>query len=69
MQDYGLQRDVAQQNYELGTEGNRINLITGQAQANRANYQPSFWDSAGLGLIGGIAGNENAMDTIFDWFS
>ena len=65
-QNYGLQRDVAAQNYELGTEGNRINLITGQAAANAANYQPSFLDSAGLGLIGGIAGNDSAMDSILN---
>ena len=39
--NYGLQRDVAAQNYELATEQNRIGLITGQAQANKNNYQPN----------------------------
>ena len=39
--NYGLQRDIAAQNYELATEQNRIGLITGQAQANKNNYQPN----------------------------
>ena len=68
-QGYGLERDALAQNYELNTEQNRISAILGQAQANKANYQPSFLDSAGLGLIGGLAGNDNAMDTIFGWLN
>jgi hypothetical protein len=47
--NYNLQRDVAAQNYELATEGNRIGLITGQARANKDNYQPNDW----LNLVGG----------------
>ena len=58
-QNYGLQRDVAAQNYELGTEGNRINLITGQAQANRANYQPDPLLGIGVGLGSSFLGSES----------
>ena len=49
-QNYGLQRDVAAQNYEMGTEQNAIARLTGQAQANANNYQPDPWLSAGVGL-------------------
>jgi hypothetical protein len=68
-QSYGLQRDVAAQNYELATEQNRINLLTGQATANAANYQPDPWLSAGVGLgtayLGSDAGS-GWLSTIFE---
>ena len=47
--NYNLTRDVAAQDYELDTERNRINLITGQARANKDNYQPNDL----LNLLGG----------------
>tara|TARA_R110002110_G_scaffold216857_4_gene430914 strand:- start:251 stop:1717 length:1467 start_codon:yes stop_codon:yes gene_type:complete len=73
-QNYGLQRDVAAQNYEMGTEQNAIARLTGQAQANANNYQPDPWLSAGVGLgtsfLGTDAGSGWLSDiggSIWDW--
>jgi len=60
--NYNLQRDVAAQNYELATEGNRIGLITGQAQANKNNYQPNSWLTAGVGLGSAFLGTDAGSD-------
>ena len=68
-QAYGLQRDTLAQNYEMGTEQNAIARMTGQAQANQANYQPDPWLSAGVGLgtayLGSDAGS-GWLSTLFD---
>jgi hypothetical protein len=65
--NYNLTRDVAAQNYELDTERNRIGLITGQAVANKNNYQPNDW----LNVIGGLgsayAGTAGGAAQISDW--
>ena len=67
-QQYGLQRDTLAQNYEMGTEQNAISRMTGQAQANQANYQPDPWLSAGVGLgtayLGSDAGS-GWLSTLF----
>jgi len=47
--NYNLTRDVAAQDYEVATQQNAINLITGQARANKDNYQPNDL----LNLLGG----------------
>ena len=56
----GQQQQGLDQNYQLGLYGNETARITGQAQANRANYQPDPWlsgltslGSAFLGTTGG----------------
>jgi len=62
--NYGLQRDIAAQNYELATEQNRIGLITGQAQANKNNYQPNDLLNifgGGLSAYAGTAGGAAAI--------
>ena len=65
---YGLQRDVAAQNYELATEQNRIGLITGQAKANNLNYQPNdLLNIFGSGL-GAYAGTESGSASIGNMF-
>ena len=67
--NYGLQRDVAAQNYELATEQNRIGLITGQAQANKNNYQPNdLLNIFGSGLSA-YAGTAGGAAAIGGWFS
>ena len=73
-QAYGLQRDALAQNYELDTERNRIQALTGQAQANAANYQPDPWLTAGVGLgtsyLGTDAGSgwlSGVGGSIWDW--
>ena len=67
--NYGLQRDVAAQNYELATEQNRIGLITGQAQANKNNYQPNdLLNIFGSGLSA-YAGTAGGAAAIGNWFS
>ena len=67
--NYGLQRDVAAQNYELATEQNRIGLITGQAQANKNNYQPNdLLNIFGSGLSA-YAGTAGGAEAIGGWFS
>ena len=61
---YGLQRDIAAQNYEIDTERNRIGLITGQAAANRDNYQPNQLLNifgSGLGAYAGTAGGADSI--------
>ena len=58
-QQYGLQRDTLAQNYEMGTEQNAIARMTGQAQANQANYQPDPWLSAGVGLGSSFLGTKD----------
>ena len=67
--NYGLQRDVAAQNYEIATERNRIGLITGQAQANKNNYQPNDWLNVLGGLGSAYAGTAGGAATIGGWFS
>ena len=68
-QQYGLQRDTLAQNYEMGTEQNAIARLTGQAAANRNNYQPDPWLSAGVGLgtayLGSDAGS-SWLSTLFN---
>ena len=67
--NYGLQRDIAAQNYELATEQNRIGLITGQAQANKNNYQPNdLLNIFGSGLSA-YAGTAGGAAAIGGWFS
>jgi len=66
-QNYGLQRDALAQNYELDTERNRIGLITGQAQANRANYQPNPWITGAVGLGTAYAGSAGGAAQIGEW--
>jgi len=46
----GRQQQALDQNYELGRYNADTARITGQAQANQANYQPDPWLSAGVGL-------------------
>jgi hypothetical protein len=67
-QAYGLQRDVAAQNYELDTERNAIARLTGIAQANRANYQPDPWLSTGVGLGGAFLGSEAGSGWLSELF-
>ena len=67
-QAYGLQRDVAAQNYELDTERNRIQALTGIAQANRANYQPDPWLTTGVGLGGAFLGSEAGSGWLSELF-
>lgn len=66
---FGLQNATLAQNYELGKEQNAISRITGQAQANNLNYQPNWWETAGTGLIGGLAGTEAGAGYINDGLS
>jgi len=65
--NYNLSRDVAAQNYELATENNRINLITGQAKANNLNYQPNDWLNVALGVGSAYAGTVGGAAQITDW--
>jgi len=74
--NYNLARDVAAQNYELETEQNRINLITGQARANKDNYQPNDWLNllggglnAYAGTAGGAANISGWVDTGLGWLT
>ena len=57
-QNYGLQKDTLAQNYEMGTEQNRISAITGLAQANAANYQPDPWLTGAVGAGTAFLGSE-----------
>jgi len=66
--NYNLQRDVAAQNYELDTERNRISLITGQAQANRDNYQPNDLLNLAGGAFSAYAGTAGGAANIGSWF-
>ena len=55
------QQQALDQNYELGLYGNETARITGQAQANKANYQPDPWlsglTSLGTSFVGSNAGS------------
>ena len=57
----GQQQQGLDQNYQLGLYGNETARITGQAQANRANYQPDPWlsglTSLGTSFLGSNAGS------------
>tara|TARA_R110001606_G_scaffold244365_3_gene392283 strand:- start:284 stop:1702 length:1419 start_codon:yes stop_codon:yes gene_type:complete len=54
------QQQALDQNYELGLYGNETARITGQAQADRANYQPDPWlsglTSLGTSFLGSAGG-------------
>ena len=54
------QQQALDQNYELGLYGNETARITGQAQADRANYQPDPWlsglTSLGTSFLGSTGG-------------
>ena len=65
-QDYGLQRDTLAQNYEMGTEQNAIARMTGQAQANKNNYQPNPWLTTGVGLGTAYLGSEAGSGWLSD---
>ena len=67
--NYGLQRDVAAQNYEIATEQNRIGLITGQAKANSLNYQPNDWMNLASGAASAYAGTAGGAAAISNFFS
>lgn len=56
--NFALSNATMGQNYELAKEQNRIAAITGQANANQANYQPNWWETAGVGAIGSFAGTD-----------
>ena len=66
--NYGLQRDIAAQDYELATEQNRISLITGQALANKNNYQPNDLLNifgGGLAAYAGTTGGAASIGSLF----
>tara|TARA_R110000868_G_scaffold389858_1_gene659221 strand:+ start:282 stop:1763 length:1482 start_codon:yes stop_codon:yes gene_type:complete len=54
----GQQQQGLDQNYQLGLYGNETARITGQAQANRANYQPDPWLSGLTSLGSAFLGND-----------
>ena len=66
------QQQALDQNYELGLYGNETARITGQAQADRANYQPDPWLS-GLTSLGtsflGSEGGSGWLSGIFKGIS
>ena len=68
-QNYGLQRDTLAQNYEMGTEQNRISAITGLAQANAANYQPDPWLTGAVGAGTAFLGSDAGSSWLSKLFS
>ena len=60
-QQYGLQKDTIAQNYELGTEQNRISAMAQLSAAAAAGNQPDPWLTglvgAGSAFLGTDAGS------------
>jgi hypothetical protein len=62
------QQQALDQNYELGKYGNETARITGQAQANKANYQPDPWLTGAIGLGTSFLGTDKGsswLSTLF----
>ena len=63
------QQQALDQNYELGLYGNETARITGQAQANKANYQPDPWLSGLTSLGTSFLGSTGGSGWLSDGFS
>ena len=63
------QQQALDQNYELGLYGNETARITGQAQADRANYQPDPWLSGLTSLGTSFLGSTGGSGWLSDGFS
>jgi hypothetical protein len=63
------QQQALDQNYELGLYGNETARITGQAQANQANYQPDPWLSGLTSLGTSFLGSAGGSGWLSDGFS
>ena len=64
-----LQSEALRQNYELGLLGQETSRITGQAQANQANYQPDPWLTGLTGLGTAFLGSAGGSGWLSDGFS
>ena len=63
-----LQTEALRQNYELGLLGQETSRITGQAQANKANYQPDPWLSGLTSLGGSFLGTNTGASWLSNLF-
>ena len=63
------QQQALDQNYELGKYGNETARITGQANANRANYQPNSWLTGAVGLGSSFLGTDKGSSWLSTLFS
>ena len=63
-----LQSEALRQNYELGLLGQETSRITGQAQANKANYQPDPWLSGLTSLGGSFLGTNTGASWLSNLF-
>jgi hypothetical protein len=63
------QQQGLDQNYELGLYGNETARITGQAQANKDNYQPNDWMNIGGSALSAWAGTPNGSNKLNGMFS